>query len=1725
MDFNILKLKFEPEEKEHDWEILKTKFESDIPDNDWENLKVKFESGAGVGVSARAKARTLLPEQPTEIPDIVKPGVSQRMRGIGEEPKYEPTLPDPAITEGVEVFGGAIKRLPKQIKAAVLQATQKGGGAEGASAVNKDKSDQYIAEATKEQEQFVQDVLKKYGDKAFLPGIKLTDIANLPQSLAFSVTSMGAGLAAGGATALLPIPGSRIAAWGVGTYASGRAAYEMSAYQIMQTYLDLKNEEKIDSIGQSLTLEEENNLKKGFNKLAHDYAMWEALPEAISNLAFVSLLTAPLTKMVGKTIAGRIVNKIAALYGEEILTETVTEIGQKGIMGKAGLPGGGEVDWTSPTEWVEAFKAVAPQTFLLTTIMGSTGTLIINTPKVVKSLDNEVKPGPLKENLIKKIEDKESILTAVKEEAEVREEIPKVELTPKEKPKLPTFKPEEKAIPEPQVAPEEVKEIPPKAIPQLTKDERNMLENTLELDEGKIIPSGTIRGTVANQKAKAKLEEKGYIKEGYLTEKGIELSNVLKSRIETEQKGIPIVEREITKSITDSQFVKQVMNEELIIGKIGEEDYYTDARIMLKGKLEGVPISKAKPNFEKIFAELPKEETTIKPTTFSHLKDEEPLIWFDNKVPIKEKFYDFIIKKFPEAEFRSVEKIDPENPTPRTPIKIYQNDEFVGLIMPLKIERENIPINVLGKAQPKPPPAIPTELEGLAEGETQKLSARQWQVEMEKEAVIPEKINKTEIMTWADKAFGFPIKGKATHRWKAAGVFYPKKQIVRMEKWGELSVAAHEIAHGLDGKIQKGTEKRWKNPNRAITSELADLDYDQSENGRRTSEGFAEYMRHRLTVGDEKKLAPAFDKYFNEEILPQFPEMKKSLEIFKQKLDIWNKQGAENRIIQHIDWKGEHTKTRGLMPKIQKALEWINIRFNDELYYPQKITKEIEKVIGKEIRPSKNPAILMEYSKAKSGAIARTFVMDKAIDEHGNVVGDSLVDILKPIPNKEMKQFISYAVSKRALNLAGRKIESGFDIDDAKYIVNKYKDKGWDSTVNELTKWADHTLDWVVRAGGLDKEVAQLMRDLNPVYLPFKRAFIDEISVTRGVGGYVDTGKAVKSIKGSGRPIINPLESIITQTRELIAKAQKIRIAKAFIDLASEQGVGGFITRVPAPMKATTFSANQIKSYLDEIATGEEGMIGSGQYDDFLTVFTQDFKYSGKENIVSIWEDGKQEFYEIHPDLYEAFKGVDPLKLNALTKVFAPFSRMLRLGATGLKLSFGLARNPFRDALSYVVFSKRNNVTVFDPIKGYYKDITTKPGEATWRFKKLGGGLSGQIGLDRASVQNSYDEMLTEKLGKVGKILKVVKHPVNTLADLVSITEMGPRSTEIEAAYKKYTSEKWQKDHPDWTEEDAFIQAFNDAQDVTVNFTKSGKWAKQINQTTAFFNVAIRGPEKVYRSFRERPIQTFVKGLAWCTAIAVASWYKNKDKDWYKNLPPSYKYSNLFFEVGGNVYRLPIPFELGIVFMAAPQAALDMAVNKDDKALKGLMDLAKAQIPDPTPSMFGPAIDVATNKNYLGVPIESEGMQYLYPTERKRDYTTKLAVGLSKGMNNVGIHLSPIQLDYMLDSYSGGFLRQFRITGDELYNYPVIGDLMLRDPNYPKRQLNEFFSDWELLKQKKSSGIATREEIRKLAKIDGFYDYYKSSQERIKRAKEAKNEKLLNTYYKQLTDRLKRYGY
>ena len=297
---------------------------------------------------------------------------------------YEDTKSKSDLVGGLTVFMQGLKRLPVELQASVLKLHQ---GAEGASVVEKNWMQRFLVEADTDSEKFMADIFAKYGETKIVPKIpiKITDVAALPQNLAFSIVSMGSGAAAGIPIGLLPVPGARVAAWALGTVASGKAAYEMSTYEIMQTYLEVMNEQEIAETGKGITLEKEKELKDIFNFEAMKYGLWEAVPEALSNLAFAKLLTAPLAKMVGKGVTGKMINKIVGIYGGELITETITQKGQAEIELRAGLRTGEDISF------VQAFKEVAPQTFLLTSVMagaGSSSVAIKN--RVQLSLNREV---------------------------------------------------------------------------------------------------------------------------------------------------------------------------------------------------------------------------------------------------------------------------------------------------------------------------------------------------------------------------------------------------------------------------------------------------------------------------------------------------------------------------------------------------------------------------------------------------------------------------------------------------------------------------------------------------------------------------------------------------------------------------------------------------------------------------------------------------------------------------------------------------------------------------------------------------------------------------------------------------------------------------------------------------------------------------------------------------------------------------------------------------------------------------------------------------------------------------------------------------------------------------------------------------------------------------------------------------------------------------------------
>lgn len=203
-------------------------------------------------------------------------------------------------------------------------------------------------------------------EQKFLPFITRGDILDTSASTGFSGTSMLAG-APGAAIGLLPLPGARPASVVAAGALGGAAAYKMDKTSFT---IDLIKATE-DAIGRDLTDTERTDLLKETEDVRSNHALWEAGPEAVGNaIQYTGIGKIFGLDKAGKMFATRVAKGLASMYGGELATETVTQMGQQRAEVLAGMSKEQPRSWTELEDWLQSGKEVAPTTFLLTSLMG-----------------------------------------------------------------------------------------------------------------------------------------------------------------------------------------------------------------------------------------------------------------------------------------------------------------------------------------------------------------------------------------------------------------------------------------------------------------------------------------------------------------------------------------------------------------------------------------------------------------------------------------------------------------------------------------------------------------------------------------------------------------------------------------------------------------------------------------------------------------------------------------------------------------------------------------------------------------------------------------------------------------------------------------------------------------------------------------------------------------------------------------------------------------------------------------------------------------------------------------------------------------------------------------------------------------------------------------------------------------------------------------------------------
>jgi hypothetical protein len=205
-----------------------------------------------------------------------------------------------------------------------------------------------------------------------------------------------------------------------------------------------------------------------------------------------------------------------------------------------------------------------------------------------------------------------------------------------------------------------------------------------------------------------------------------------------------------------------------------------------------------------------------------------------------------------------------------------------------------------------------------------------------------------------------------------------------------------------------------------------------------------------------------------------------------------------------------------------------------------------------------------------------------------------------------------------------------------------------------------------------------------------------------------------------------------------------------------------------------------------------------------------------------------------------------------------------------------------------------------------------------------------------------------------------------------------------------------------------------------------------------FLNAQIQGLNVLYRAFTGKG--TFqdklrIKQKLWqrgmlMFGMSMAYAILMSDDEAYQNANDDERYNNWFVYVPGvdEPVRVPIPFELGIVFKALPEAIVNVARGDKSaeeafvalgKMIKNSVPLGPSSIPQ---AIKAPIEVLADYSFYTGRSILGERLKDVDPSERFNQNTTEVAKLIGKVTGKIpvlGEYLSPVQIEYLLRGYTG----------------------------------------------------------------------------------------------------------
>lgn len=930
---------------------------------------------------------------------------------------------------------------------------------------------------------------------------------------------------------------------------------------------------------------------------------------------------------------------------------------------------------------------------------------------------------------------------------------------------------------------------------------------------------------------------------------------------------------------------------------------------------------------------------------------------------------------------------------------------------------------------------------------------------------------------------------RGKYRGKRSGIYKVGRKIARI-KAGGMQTIMHEVTHFLQEEVPEFSEKNIKKYKEEFDAISENTGYGQ---GQPFVEGIAEFGRLYFNSPVKvKELAPRFYEYW-EKSLDNYPELNDALQRAKKDIEIWNNMPATAKVVSQISF--EESDKPGFIERTKQAADALYATTVDDLNELDLFVKMAKKE-GAEIPAEEDPYILARNSRGWTGKV--DMFLNKGTfgkkyytrDQKGRVVasfkGKSFKDIMAPIDKmKATTEFSTYLVAQRSVELSKKDKATGIDIEDARAAIEELERRytSFRKAAQEIYQYQNELLEYGYENGLFDKKLLDNLRTMSKNYVPFFRVF--EEMESRGLmgKGYANVQSPIKRMKGSEREIINPLESIIKNTYAIIHASERNNVGLAMANIAnSHVEAGKMFERVDAPMKKVASVS------VDEVLTGAFGkdsdvlndiyeVIGDdlSQADALVGIFRPS-TISYKDHSVTVLRAGKQEHYEVEPDLYKAMLALNEEEIAMVLKLISMPAKWLRAGAT-LAPEF-MVRNPVRDQWSAYINSNYGFTPIVDLVKGLFSYFGKDDSYTLW---KLGGGEHAMmVSMDRKYLQKSFEEIVRGK-----KFTDYIKNPLEALQVLSTLGEVGTRLGAARRAVSK-------KANP--------VEAAYESREVTLDFARIGAKTKAVNMIIAFWNANVQGTDKFVRTFRDHPVRTTVRTLMAITLPSLLLYFAQRDDERWKEIPDWQKDNFWIIFAGDTIYRIPKPFGMGQLFGSVPERIAEFIDTKDPDVFNSIDDsIMEGATPGFIPTAALPIIENITNYSFfLGAPIVPNRLQNLPADEQFAEYTSEVSKKLGELTG-----YSPMKIDNLFYGYTAGLGKHAIAAVDTiLQNTGIAPKITEPTPTAADRPVIKAFI---VRDPKGSAGKSVNQFYEKLDELESY-------EQAMKKAVEDRDKEKLNKY-------------